>query len=396
MLRAPLQTFSAVALACLLFTSILLMWVPGLWAAGMLQAGIFGLAMAWAVRMAIRPYRIEFSTVLIPLGGTVLWGLLQLAAHQTVYRWETWNAVLFWTTMFVACFLALQIFADPRLREGFLRAVLVFGVVLALVSTLQLFTAEGKLFWLFPTPYKSFVPGPFVYKNQYAAFIEMILPLALLGAVADRRRMLVYVTIAAAMYASVIAATSRAGFVLASVEIAVILAAAAVRRLISPRRLAALAATMAVFAGIFVVTTGWESLWKKFAQGNRDAVRRQFFRSALEMIHDRPWMGFGLGTWSTVYPEYAHFDDGTFANEAHNDWLQWAAEGGIPFLALMFAVAGWSFRPAVRSLWGLGVVSVFCHCLVDYPIQIRRPALSVLFFVLLAAVASSQVTRTSS
>lgn len=371
------------------------MWVPGFWAASMLPAGIFTLAMAWALRMVIRPYPIEFSTVLIPLGGTVLVGLFQLAAHRTVYRWETWNAVLFWATMFVACFLALQIFANPRLRDGFLRAVLVFGVVLALVSTLQLFTTEGKVFWLFPTPYKSSVPGPFVYKNQYAAFIEMILPLALVGAVADRRRMLVYVTIAAAMYASVIAATSRAGFVLASCEIAVILLAAAGRGLISPRRLATLGATMAVFAGMFVITAGWESLWKKFEQGNHDVVRWQFFRSALEMVYDRPWMGFGLGTWSTVYPEYAHFDDGTFANEAHNDWLQWAAEGGIPFLALMFAVASWSFRPAVRSLWGLGVVAVFCHCLVDYPIQIRRPALSVLFFVLLAALASSQVTRTS-
>jgi hypothetical protein len=49
------------------------------------------------------------------------------------------------------------------------------------------------------------------------------------------------------------------------------------------------------------------------------------------MIHDRLWAGLGLGTWSAAYPAYASYDDGTFVNQAHNDWLQWGAEGGLPF-----------------------------------------------------------------
>ena len=31
---------------------------------------------------------------------------------------------------------------------------------------------------------------------------------------------------------------------------------------------------MAACAGIFVLTAGWDNLWKKFEQGNQDAVRR--------------------------------------------------------------------------------------------------------------------------
>jgi O-antigen ligase len=89
-----------------------------------------------------------------------------------------------------------------------------------------------------------------------------------------------------------------------------------------------------------------------------------------------------LGTWSQVYPGFARYDDGTFVNQAHNDWAQWTAEGGILLLALMLFVAIRVLRPAWRSVWGLGMVAVLAHCLVDYPMQ-QRPALATLFFVML-------------
>jgi hypothetical protein len=33
----------------------------------------------------------------------------------------------------------------------------------------------------------------------------------------------------------------------------------------------------------------------------------------------------------------------------------------------MLVVFFWSLRPAIRSIWGLGVVAVGLHALVDYP-----------------------------
>jgi O-antigen polymerase len=128
----------------------------------------------------------------------------------------------------------------------------------------------------------------------------------------------------------------------------------------------------------------------RFLQSDPYAVRREFLRSSLAMIGDRPWMGFGLGTWSTAYPGYALFDNGLFANQAHSDWAQWTVEGGVPFFLFMLSIAVWSVRAAARWLWGVGVVSIFLHCLVDYPIQ--RPALSGLFFVLLGVLAALEKT----
>ena len=112
------------------------------------------------------------------------------------------------------------------------------------------------------------------------------------------------------------------------------------------------------------------------------------------MIRDRPVMGFGLGTWSTAYPAYALRDNGLLANQAHNDWAQWAVEGGLPLLALMLWVAARSARLALRALWGIGVVAVFVHSLVDYPLQ--RPALAGLFFVFLAVMESARETEKKS
>ena len=103
------------------------------------------------------------------------------------------------------------------------------------------------------------------------------------------------------------------------------------------------------------------------------------------MARARPLTGFGLGTWSTAYPAYATFDDGKRDNQAHNDWLQWASEGGLPLLALMVAMGGLLVRPALRSVWGVGLLAVLLHCLVDYHFQ-QRPVFGYYYFALAGLV----------
>jgi O-antigen ligase len=109
------------------------------------------------------------------------------------------------------------------------------------------------------------------------------------------------------------------------------------------------------------------------------------YLSSLQMIRDRPWTGFGLGTWPTAYPRYALYDDGTFVNQAHNDWAQWTVEGGIPFLVLLVILVIPAVPAALHTLWGVGVLSVLAHGFVDYPFQ-QRPALGACCFVLLGAL----------
>ncbi len=386
----------ALTLTVVLFAGILTQWVPNLWAVSVYQVSIFLLAIGWTLSFALRPFPLTGSVLLIPLSATLLWGLAQLATGHTVYRWETWTALLKWGTNLVLFFLALQIFSDLGLRDRFLRAVLIFGVALSIIGSIQMFSSPGHIFWLFPTEYKDFVVGPFVYHSQYAGFVELVLPLAVVGALRDRRRMPMYAAMAAALYASVLASASRVGSLLVTAEIlaipliAILNSQSRVRRRIppSPTREKYALILLAVFALAFTAVVGWQVLLQRFSVADPYAVRREFLQSSLAMIRARPWIGFGLGTWSTAYPAYAISDNGLFANQAHNDWIQWAAEGGVPFFLLMLWIAIRSTGPALRSLWGIGVIAVFVHCLVDYPFQ--RPALAGFFFVFLGVVESTK------
>ena len=350
----------AVALGALLGVSILLAWVPQLWAVALLETGAFALAAAWAAQIALAGAPMERSPLLIPLLLTPAWGLAQLAAGGTVYARETWGAVLVWAALACVFFAALQSFAEERIRERFLFAALLFGFAVSLAWVLG-------------------VPSPFLSRNQYAAFIELLLPLALIRALGHRRGAIPYAVMAAAMYASVIASASRAGFALVSLEIAVIALVALRRRLASK----ALLVTVGL-AAVFTVVVGWDVLAARLRQPDPYADRREMLTSTLAMIGERPFGGLGLGTWSTAYPAYALYDDGLIANQAHNDWAQWAAEGGLPFAALLVAFVAALARPAIRSLWGIGLLSVALHALVDYPFQ--KPALAALFFALAAAL----------
>jgi hypothetical protein len=372
-------------LAAILFLGILTLWVPARWALTTFQLAIFASA---AVHI-VRSKRIALHPTMVLLGAAVVWGLIQAFAGWSVDRLKTLNEVLNWTTYLAVFSLGLELARARQRRERFLSALLWFGTALAAVSMLTVFSSpEGVVFWLFHAGSDRRTLGPFVYYNQYAAFIEAVLPLALVRAILDQRRRMLYSVIGALLLASVVAGGSRAGTILCLVEVVVIPMIALGQGLISRRAagrvLLASVSTLVVLGAV----AGWDVIWKRLQEPNPYALRKDLLLSSLEMVRNRPLTGWGLGTWPEVYPGFARFDDGLFANQAHNDWAQWAAEGGIPFLLLMMGAVAGAVRPAFRSLWGLGLLAVFVHCFVDYPMQ-QRPALAAFFFALLGIVTGS-------
>lgn len=369
-------------LAAILMFGILTLWAPARWALSAFQVGLFAAGIVTALRR-----RVNVHPVACLLAGAALWGIFQIAAHRTIYEWKTWGAVLDWTANLTAFSLACAL--GTLQREKFLRAMLIFAVALSIIASFTALTSPpGRIFWVFDTGNRLPTLGPFVYRNQYAAFVEAVLPLAMVGALFDRSRRVIYTLMAAALFASVVAGGSRAGSILCLAEILIVPAIAFARRRIGGAALARILAGSVATVAILTWVVGWETIWNRLQEANPYSLRAELVRSSIEMVRDRPVMGFGLGTWSDAYPAYAHFDDGNFVNQAHNDWVQWAAEGGVPFFLMMFAIAVWSVRPAIRTLWGVGTIAVFVHCAVDYPMQ-QRPALAAFFFAMLGALASA-------
>jgi O-antigen ligase len=380
--------WSALALIVPVCFSVLTISARERWPLALWQAGLFSLAAVWAVRMLVRPYRLHGCALLPFLVVCCLWSPGQLLAGGTACRLETAQVGLCWAAYLVLFAVALQVFSHGGLREAALRALALFGFAVAAEAVVQLFTSNGKIFWIFTTGYTNLVLGPFAYHNNYAAFIELVLPLAIWEAL-KRRQALVFWVAAGVMFASVIASGSRAGSALAALEIAFLFLLGWMRRIAPRRKLLLAAAKLAVLAGFFAAVVGWGYIWGRLQQRDPYAIRRELLHSSLAMAREKPWTGFGLGTWPLMYPAYATFDNGAFVNHAHNDWAEWAGEGGLPFVLCMACVAAWAIRQSVRFPWGLGVSSVFLHSLVDYPMQ--KPALAALTFLLLAAIAGAHV-----
>jgi hypothetical protein len=266
-----------------------------------------------------------------------------------------------------------------------------FAFLIAVLATFQTFTSNGKVFWLFATPYVDSVMGPILNRNHYAAFIEAVLPFALYRATGSQRDGLLFSGISAVMYASVLASASRAGTILTTAEAVLVPLLLWLFGRVSRRNVLFSLLRVGFFFAIFVSVVGWEPVWARLRTPDPLAIRRELAISTLHIIESHPFFGTGLGTWPTVYPRYAILDTGFFANQAHDDWLEWTAEGGLPFGIMLLTLFVWSLRPAFRSVWGLGVVAVFLHATVDYPFS--RPALGSWPILILSLLTTCSVTQ---
>jgi O-antigen ligase len=275
-----------------------------------------------------------------------------------------WLGVLFWFTVAAIVFLSTQVFENEGIAARFRWGFVIFGSAVCLLDLLEQASHTNKFYWLIQSKFAT-VSGPFAYWNNFAQFVELCLPVTLWLGIGRRKLQSACIGLSALQIAAVAASGSRAGAALVLIELLAVILLVYLRN--RKRSFLAAAGTVVLLSAVFVYAAGFDTLFSKLQQKDQLQVRRQINRSSVEMIRVHPLTGWGLNTYVPVYRMFAHYDDGTYVNRAHNDWLQFAAEGGIPFATLMLIVFFWSIRPAVRSVWGLGVIAVGLHALVDYP-----------------------------
>ncbi|MGH9645184.1 MAG: O-antigen ligase family protein [Bryobacteraceae bacterium] len=344
------------------------------------EGGVFLLA-AWAT---LRD-NIRIGPTLVTAAVLAVWGFGQLAAGATVYRYATLNASLRVAALAATALVASVVSQRDDIRDRLLRWFGWFGFLISIVCVVAYYTSSGSVLWVFPSPYPD-VWGPFLSRNNFAQFLELAFPvvlwLACTSSAERHERGTPYMWMSATMLACGLVSASRAGAVLLILEAAAVFALA---RPPAPRRLIPLfAASVMIFAAL----AGGDVLLHRFQDSDPFRDRREIFGSSLGMIAARPWTGYGLGNFATVYPEFARFDPGAVVEHAHNDWLEWATEGGWPYAAVWMLLAISTLRPAARSIWGIGVLAVFVHALVDYPFA--RFGVAAWLFILMGALESNR------
>lgn len=127
--------------------------------------------------------------------------------------------------------------------------------------------------------------------------------------------------------------------------------------------------------------------------------RREIWKGALQAIVEQP-LGWGLGTFSSVYPRYRTHSDQFFIDYAHNEFLQIAVDLGIPGLLLLIgflffylqrasAFLRKSEAPPSRKALGAGFialgVSLTLVSQVDFPLRIYATGILFATFLGLSA-----------
>ena len=335
--------------------------LPWQWCRSVFEIGLFALAGTIVWKGRNEPRRL-LNGVLLLLGPACA-GLLQLVLGVTVNRLETMEAIVAWLATFAVAFIARHTLAHVALRHQFLTATAAAGGLGALLCLVQM-PLRGAQFAGFGVPDFDVLAGFFQNRNTYASFAELMLPVAIWKAITSKGTSWLWWGVAAMLPASVIATGSRAGSLLILCELGTLLLVQIRARVLFPLTGVAVA----------VMATGWDTLADRLSNDDWSNHRRQLYTSTVAMIAERPLAGHGLGTFESAYPRFAVFDLDRRVNHAHNDWLEWAAEGGLFVPACLIAFFGLVAWHARRHLWSWGIAFVLAHSIVDYPLQ--RPGMS--------------------
>ena len=305
----------APALALAILGNILLAWTQRYWPTAVGITGISLVALAWA--LSARRIALPRETILV--AAIAFWGPMQLLLHTTVVPSLTVRNAIVWTMCAVVFILASQVLRGEGGRHAFLRLMLWTVTGIAVVAMLQAYNRPIKVFGIFPAG--DSVVGTMYYKNHFAALMELVAPIAL-WEVRNGKVVAGGVTYAI-IFAATVTSLSRAGTIGVLAELAVFMALIVFDGRLSAKTALAVAGVLALLAAGASMVAGTQRLWERMEESNPYYLRGQVTLSTLDMVKERPWLGFGMGTWRSVYPGFARMDTGVIENEAHNDLAQW-------------------------------------------------------------------------
>lgn len=322
--------------------------------------------------------------------------VLRTSAYAYITRYEVLQYISYGIVMLIA---AECMLAEP-VRKKFAMAVILFGSVYAFYALAQGLTSEGKFFWFYTPRFHGSLYGSYVNRNNYAGLMEMLVPFPLvvsMGHLMQGGKRALVAFAAVLMASTIFICGSRGGMLSFGFEVAVFGVLALYQRR-SARVAISLLALCILVLGLLLFIGKGQVLGRlgDLAPG----IRWNMTTDCLRMFSHRPILGWGLGTFPTVYPGFRSFYTNLFVNEAHNDYAQLLVETGlVGFLLMLWFLVflyryglptsrRWEFRwdGAVSVAALLGCTGMLLHSFVDFNLQI--PANAAVFYLLCALAAS--------
>src|SRR6202158_4576369 len=380
----------------------------GEWAQAVFETGAGLLFLAWSIWIFFnREEQPVLSPLLPPLAA-----LLFIVSGQWFFRWtaspyNTRIELQLLLADLIVLFLAVQAFRTLEDCRGFVWFGMGFGFLVSVFAILQHLTSNGKLYWFREISYGGLPFGPYVNRNHFAGFAELVLPLALVPLVLGRvrrERWPVVGLFAVLPIGALLLSASRGGIVSFGAELSVLAMVMILRREMGKQLFAGGAVLLVALLLVSWLVVGQilERLSSvqllEVSSGKRASMRRDTWRIFL----DHPVLGTGLGTLQQVYPPYETLYDGKIVNHTHNDYLEALAGTGLLgglccawFIGTVFISAlGFlksgdnSFANTLRLCGCTGCWGLLVHSLVDFNLHI--PA-NLLLFLLMSMLATAEI-----
>jgi O-antigen ligase len=288
--------------------------------------------------------------------------------------------------------------------------LVVIGIAEALYGLIQRFFSPGSVLG-YRGPYSS-SSGTLINPNQFAGLLEMLIPAALgLAFVAATRhrdvaRSYVYILAGAFMGLALVSSLSRAGilsFMLTTLFLALLIKVRLSGQWVAGGLglgLLALVTVGALWVGIGVVLEQYQELLEQDALISEG--RLFIYQDTLRLIANNP-LGVGHGKFKDVFRQYQTFRPAALFDHAHNDYLESAADLGLPIAIVFWGVVLFILVNSTRSFLAGGlsmdlqgallgcigaIFSILVHSFVDFNLQIPSNCMLFMSFLGLAAALS--------
>jgi O-antigen ligase len=415
-----------------------------LWWNPIFECIVFALAGIWAIeclfsdswglfeQRLVRP--IIALVVFAFIQSVPLWSTIEYAALGETVRLSI-SADPYETRRFALRLLALALalallFRYTSTRHRYLALVyVVIGVGLA--NALFVLVPYARAFFGFPGQASLSGWGLFANRNHFAFLMAMVIGLMLglgLRAGVTWRARLLFLVLIAPLWIALLLTRSRAGLLALASEVLFLVlmfgfirpsAASFLRKRIGlgeSWQVSGLFITKLALAVCFVMALWSSAVWiggdslmrrlesvpTEFSLGSRNGSNRMdIWRATWRLFKSNPVLGTGLGAYGVAITEYHDASGKWIPQEAHNDYLELLASGGLigGGLGLWFIVA--LIRGACMRLRSndpfqcaaclgalVGIFAVAVHSLFDFGLHISTNAL---IFVALVVIATAEL-----
>lgn len=301
----------------------------------------------------------------------------------------------------------------------------VFGALLAFFGILQRLSMPEAIYGLRATP-QAIPFGPFVNQHHFAALMQMTSGVALgflfgSGITRDRK---IFVALAAGIMGMAIIFTGSRGGMVGYLSVVAFAAVASFVRSDRKRRedrdererrnrnllvITAAGGLVVLVLGSVLFLGGQESLLRGIGlqqtQSDVTSGRIHFWSVAWQIFLENPIIGSGMNSFGVAFTRFDTWNGFYRVEQAHNDYLQMLADGGIlgfacvAVFALLFLKKGISAigdqkdklnRSVVTGALA-GCLGVMVHSFFDFPL--RTPANAFFFLLLVVLVAGNGVAK---